>query len=83
MAIKPKINGVAVFFIIFIVIEILLSGIWFVNIVMTEPESSLQATKDEGKLLDQNKYYEIVNPSLSAQDDTAKSSIRNPFEILK
>jgi hypothetical protein len=83
MGIKPKINGVAVFFIIFVVIEVLLSGIWFVNIVMTEPSSSLEVASDEGKLLDQNKYYEIVNPSLTAQDDSAAAEIRNPFEIIK
>jgi regulatory protein YycI of two-component signal transduction system YycFG len=83
METKPKINSVAVFFIIFIVIEVFLSGIWFVNMVINEPSASTVAPNDEGKLLDQNKYYEIVNPSLTAQDKPNTSEIRNPFEILK
>lgn len=83
MAIKSKLNPVAIFFIAFLVLEILLAGIWFVNIVISEPSPSVLAPSDEGKLLDQNKYYEIVNPSLSTKDDTATVEIRNPFEILK
>ena len=83
MANKPKINGVALFFIIFIAIEVVLSGVWFVNIIISEPSSSVLAPSDEGKLLDQNKYYEIVNPSLSAKDDTETAEIRNPFGIIQ
>lgn len=83
METKPKINSVAVFFIIFIVIEVFLSGIWFVNMVINEPTASMLVANNEGKLLDQNKYYEIVNPSLTAQDEIDTGEIKNPFEILK
>lgn len=83
METKPKINSVAIFFIIFIVIEVFLSGIWFVNMVINEPSASVLAPSDEGKLLDQNKYYEIVNPSLATKDEQNTTEIKNPFEILK
>ncbi len=81
---KPKINPVEVFFIILIVIEIFWAGIVFFQAIASEPSRSTISAADQDKLLDQNKYYEIVNPSLSTPDESAPASeIKDPFEILK
>ncbi|MEI7792301.1 MAG: hypothetical protein WCI57_02360 [Candidatus Berkelbacteria bacterium] len=81
---KPKINPVEVFFIILIVIEIFWAGIVFFQAIANEPSRSSISSADQDKLLDQNNYYEIVNPSLSATNNaTTTNTIKSPFELLK
>jgi len=84
MATKPKINPVALFFIIIIVAEIFLTVIWFVRVVMSEPASESQNPTDEATLFDQNIYYKIVNTNIAADSQaTADATLKSPFEVLK